>query len=289
MVDGLPVPGTLDPAFESSIAEEGGTSRLVLHVPLPFWFARSSVSNPFPLGALARDDAVLKLCLKPAASIVTPDPPEDAVVLPLITLVTDNVHVMPDFSNRTRGRTLFQQHGAQVAAVDLQKPVQRLEIICNRSVRRILWTVTGPPPAEEIVSNSVSVSRLLFDGHNVAPTAPKNDANGLRTDSFYSQVVQPYLYGSSGGVAGVYSHSFALCQSDRPYMGPKLPIYPFLPADPAYGSPYSDQASGAFDMSVTRNFLEIQLNEDVVPIGSSIHVLFEVYNVLEYSLDEMKT
>ncbi|GAQ91456.1 hypothetical protein KFL_007890040 [Klebsormidium nitens] len=297
MLDGVSVPEVLIERFECTLRDETAATHWLLHVPLPFWFARSTVSNPFPLGVLAREDAVLQITFRSIAEVIVPEPPENTTLTPKMSLVTSNLYIPPDVSNELlrseidlTKKQLFQQNFYQIETVDLELPIQRLEIICNRPVRRILWTVVGPMmPGSAIMTGAIAVSRLVFDGHDVAATAPKDPNTGLSTDAFYSEIVQPYLYGSSSGVPGVCSHSFALSTADRPYMGPKLPLYPFSAKDADYGSPYADQPSGAFDLSYTRNFLEVQLNPEVVPEGSSIHVLFETYNVLEYTLDEMKT
>jgi hypothetical protein len=296
MLDGVSVPGVLSERFDFTLSDETAATHWLLHVPLPFWFARSTVSNPFPLGVLAREDAVLQVTFRSTGAVIVPEPPENTILTSKISLVTTNLHIPPDVANELlrseidlTKKQLFQQNFYQSETVDLELPIQRLEIICNRSVRRILWTVIGPMPGSSILTGAIVISRLIFDGHDVAATAPRDPNTGLSTDTLYLEVVQPYLYGSSSGVAGVCSHSFALSTADRPYMGTKLPLYPISPKDANYESPYTDQPSGAFDLSYTRNFLEVQLNPDVVPERSSIHVLFEAYNVLEYSLDEFKT
>lgn len=291
MINGTLVRGRFDSS--SSLQDESVDSRLVLHVPIHFWFGRAQVSNGFPLSALVTTNPVVKLTLSKLSNIIRPAPDADATMSPRISIMTDNIFLEPkvSFALLRSGPTksLFQQNLHQDFDVDPQKDVQRIELLCNQSVRRMLWFVTRPDDPLDIIINSVVSSRLLMEGTDVMPNAPANQESGDRVDGIYSNLVQPYLYGTRS-MAGVYSQTFALRSADVPY-GQKTHMYPHLGTNgdvPRYESPFSDQPTGAFNFGNTRNFLELKLNTDVVEDGSQVHIVFEAYNVLEHSTNEIR-
>lgn len=262
-------------------------------MPIPFWFARSQVSNGFPLATLVTTNPVVKLTLSKLSTIIRPKPESDASLQPRIAIMTDNIFLEPKVAYqllRSRPtKTLFQQNQRQEYTVDAEKDVQRIELLCNRHVRRILWFVTGPEDPANVLENSVISSKLLMEGVDIMPNAPKNEDSGDRVDGLYSNLVQPHFYGTRS-MAGVYSHTFALRSADVPYGGTvkRTPLYPLAGDPPKYESPFTDQPTGAFNFGDTRNYLELSLNPDVVDDGAQVHILFEAYNVLEQSTNEVR-
>jgi hypothetical protein len=79
-------------------------------------------------------------------------------------------------------KSLFQQKQHEDFEVDMHDDVQKIELLCNRSVRRLLWYVTGPDDPVNILDNSVSSSRLLMEGTDIVPGAPANPESGARVD-----------------------------------------------------------------------------------------------------------
>lgn len=289
MVNGTRVHGSFD--SDSSLQDSSVNSRLILQIPIPFWFARTQVSNGFPLSSLVTTNPVVKLTLSKLSTIISPAPDPDASMQPRISLMTDNVFLEPKVAfNLLRVRptkSLFQQNQQQDFDVDLSNDVQKIELLCNRNVRRLLWFVTGPDDPATILTNSIMSSRLLMEGTDIMPNAPGN-VDGDRVDGMYSSLLQPHLYGTKS-MPGVYSQTFALRAADIPYGGKKTPLYPLAGGEVVhYESPFSDQPTGAFDFGSTRNFLELKVNPDVVEDGSQIHVVFEAYNMLEQATNEIR-
>jgi hypothetical protein len=281
-------------SFDSnlSLQNSSSNSRLILQIPVPFWFARAQVSNGFPLGLLVTTNPVVKLTLSKLSTIIHPAPDPDATLQPRISLMTDNIIVEPKAAfNLLRSgptKSLFQRNQRQDFDVDMGNDVQRIELLCNRHVRRLLWFVTGPDDPATILTDSVVSSKILMDGADIMPNAPRNEESGDRVDGLYSNLVQPHLYGTRG-MPGVYSQTFALRAANVPYRSKKTPLYSLAGGDAVhYESPFSDQPTGAFDFGSTRNILELKLNLDVVQDGSHVHVVFEAYNMLEQATNEIR-
>jgi hypothetical protein len=87
---------------------------------------------------------------------------------------------------------------------------------------------------------------------------------------------------------GVYSQTFALRAADVPYGGKKTQLYPLKGKVARYESPFFDQPTGAVNFGDTRNVLELKLHPDVVEDGFRIHIVFEAYNMLEHSTNEIR-
>lgn len=291
MLNGSTVAGPLD--SEADIQDESAVNHKLLHVPIPFWFGRAQVSNGFPLASLVTTQATLKLKLSQLSSIVRPAPDSDVRLRPRMSIVTDNITLDPKVAfaliRSGPSRSLFQQNMHQDYPVDTSAPVQRIELTCNRPVRRLLWLVTASDDPNQVLPDSVLSSRLILEGHDLMSRAPINPDTGDRADGKFSELVQPYLYGAASQ-PGLYSHSFALRPADVPYGGSikKAPLYPWAPAEASYESPFIDQPTGAFDFSLTRNFLELTLDPDVVEDGCTVHIFFELYNVLEQAMNEVR-
>lgn len=291
MVNGTLVKGTFDSGC--SLQDDSAERRLILQVPIPFWFGRSQVSNGLPIAALMTPSPLVKLVLGKLSGIIQPTPPDGTVMNPKMTIVTDNVSLDPrvvySLIRAEPTKSLYQQNASQNSPVDTSASVQRIELTCNRSVRRLLWLVTGPDDPPSVLSSSVLSWRLMMEGTDIVSKGPGNNETGDRVDGMYANLVQPYLYGTSS-MPGVYSHTFALKAADVPYGGSskKLPIYPMAPSKVAYESPYTDQPTGTFDFSSTRNFLELTLSSEAMVDGAVVHVYFECYNVLEQSSNELR-
>ncbi|GAQ90580.1 cyclin [Klebsormidium nitens] len=247
MPNGVSVPGMLD--SEAEIQDGEATTHKVLHVPIPFWFARAQVSNGFPLASLITAEAIIRLKLSKLSSIVQPAPADDVRLQPRISVLTDNVWLDPKVAfaliRSGPSKSLYQQNLHQDHAVDANSPVQRIELTCNKPVRRLLWLVTASDDPNEVIPNSVLSSRLILEGYDLMSRAPSNPDTGERVDSTYSNLVNPYLYGSAS-MPGVYSHSFALRPADVPYSRSTkgMQLYPWGPAESSYESPFVDQPTG---------------------------------------------
>jgi hypothetical protein len=289
LVNGVSINGVLE--TENSMQDSAATSHKLIHVPIPVWFGRAQVSSGFPLASLVTSDAVIKLTLNSLSTVVNNASEEDLSLRPKMSLLTDNVYLDPAvaFALIRSGPTksIFQQNMHQ-EYISSDNPIQRIELVCNRNVRRLLWLVTAPDDPLSILRESVMSSRLIMEGHNLMDQAPLNQETGKRADGKYSNLVQPHFYGVSS-MPGVYSQTFALRAADVPYGGSvkKTPMFPWAAEVPPYESPFVDQPTGAFDFSLTRNFLELSLHPDV-PDGSTVHIFFEAYNVLEQSLNEIR-
>ncbi|GAQ91697.1 Cyclin family protein [Klebsormidium nitens] len=189
MLNGVTVPGMLD--SEAEIQDGEATTHKLVHVPIPFWFARAQVSNGFPLASLITAEAIIKLKLSPLSSII--QPPPDVRLQPRISILTDNVWLDPKVAfaliRSGPSKSLFQQNLHQDHAVDADLPVQRIELTCNKSVRRLLWLVTASDDPNQILPNSVLSSRLILEGYDLMSRGPVNQDTGERADGKYSELV----------------------------------------------------------------------------------------------------
>jgi hypothetical protein len=78
MINGTLVGGSFNSA--SPLQDVSSNARLMLHVPIPFWFWRAQVSNVFPFSALVTTNPLVKLTLRKLGCIIVPAPDADATM-----------------------------------------------------------------------------------------------------------------------------------------------------------------------------------------------------------------
>lgn len=252
------------------------TTGEAMYLPIPFGVATSLMSSGIPVLAAYNRELTFSLKLKPLLDLnLGRASPRFRVLTEEALLTVSESTSLYLSSPHTQ---LFLQTREHYENVEPGRDSLRVQANFNAMCRRVIVMLRNPAGS---VLPCLRSARMFISGVDTMPSGPKT-ATGQRVDSMYLDTVGPCLRKGDRPVKGVYVFSFSLSN-------PMEPTGLFKSHSPLKGqphgqdirSPWADQPCGAFDLSATTNFIELNL----IPghDASEVHVVAECYNFIEYS------
>jgi hypothetical protein len=277
----------------SGVPSEAG---LLLTLPLPFFFSRSSLGSKLPVSSFYSMDVSISMCLSPLYNIIAlrSDGIMPTSLTPIFTkIVSDHYHApLGDVSSwyitpEVQSQLILQYQSQDAEVQPGADNGQSIMLNFNQPCRRLIWAVRNPQGNFE--SAPFVSCALTMNGVDVMKSAPHTNGT-TAVDSKYFSLVQMHNFDGGKQVGGIHQYSF--CLSNRflttgpaLFANTALKLYPLVPVSTITDSMQflSEQPNGSFDLSSTENYLQVYYSDPAPVPGSTLVVMAECYNVLQYS------